>query len=127
MGEYDNSSSSGPRGSISAFFIGLILIGIGGFMVFNNTTISTGFSLFGYKPNFGLVLLPLLIGIIMLFFNTKSIIGWILVILGLAIIILGILMGLRVYFHRVSLFEGIIMFGSIAAGIGCTLRGLYAK
>ena len=127
MGEYNNNSSDGPRGSILAFFIGLILVGIGVFMVFNNTTISTGFSLFGYKPNFGLVLLPLLIGIIMLFFNTRSIIGWILIVLGLAIIILGILMGLRFYFHRVSLFEGVMMFGCIAAGIGCTLKGLYGK
>ena len=127
MGECDNNSSSGSRGSIPAFFIGLILIGVGLFMVFNNTTISTGFSLFGYRPNFGLVLLPLLIGIIMLFFNTKSIIGWILIVLGVAIIILGILMGLRVYFNRVTLFEGIMMFGCIAAGIGYTLKGLYGK
>ncbi len=127
MREYDNESSSNPKGSISAILIGLILVGIGVFMVFNNTTISTGFSLFGYRPNFGLVLLPLLAGVIMLFFNTKSIIGWILIVLGLVIIILGILMGLRLYFHRVSLFEGLIMFGCIAAGIGCTLRGLYGK
>ena len=36
----------------------------------------------GFEPPFGLVLLPLIIGIVVLFFNEKSLFGWLLVIFG---------------------------------------------
>ena len=63
----------------------------------------------------------------MIFFKDKSIVGWILIILGILIILLGILSGLRIYFKTTSLFEAIMMFGLTAAGIGITLKGLYGK
>lgn len=119
-----------PKGNILTFFVGIIVFLIGVYMIFQNTVISTGFSLsgmLGFTPNFGIVLLPLLIGIIVLFFNHHSILGWFLIILGILIILMGILMGLRIRFMPVSLFEGIFMFGMTAAGIGVTLKGLFGK
>jgi hypothetical protein len=119
-----------PKGNILTFFGGIIVLLVGLYVIFQNTTISTGFTLtrvLGFTPNFGLVLLPLLIGIIVLFFNERSILGWLLIIVGILIIVVGILMGLRIYFRPVSLFEGILMFGMTAAGIGLTLKGLFGK
>ena len=69
----------------------------------------------------------IIIGIILIFFKGKSIIGWILIVLGVLIILLGILAGLRIYFKPISMFETIMMFGLTAAGIGITLKGLYGK
>ena len=127
----DNDYSAEPqKGNILTFFVGIIVFLIGVYMIFQNTVISTGFSLtgmLGFTPNFGIVLLPLLIGIIVLFFNHHSILGWFLIILGILIILMGILMGLRIRFMPVSLFEGIFMFGMTAAGIGVTLKGLFGK
>ncbi|OPJ54727.1 hypothetical protein [Clostridium chromiireducens] len=119
-----------PKGNILTFFGGIVVFLVGIYMIFQNTIISTGFNLtrvFGFTPNFGLVLLPLLIGIIVLFFNEHSVIGWFLIIVGIFIILMGILMGLRMSFMPVSLFEGILMFGMTAAGIGITLKGLFGK
>ncbi len=119
-----------PKGNILTFFGGIVVLLVGLYIIFENTTISTGFTLtrvLGFTPNFGLVLLPLLIGIIVLFFNERSILGWLLLIIGILIIVVGILMGLRIYFRPVSLFQGILMFGMIAAGIGLTLKGLFGK
>lgn len=123
-------TKEGKKGNIITFLCGIIVFCIGAYMIFQNTTISTGFnlsSIFGFTPNFGLVLIPLLLGVIRLFFYEESILGWFLVILGILIIIVGILMGLKIHFRTITLFEGIMMFGMVAAGIGITLRGLFGK
>ena len=109
-------------GSILTFFGGIILFCIGAFMIFQNTTISTGFDV----PT-GLIIFPLLVGVVILFFNEDSIFGWFLVVVGLLIIIVGIIMGLRIHFNRITMFQGIIMFVTTAAGIGLTLKGLFGK
>lgn len=109
------------------FLVGLGLLCAGGFLVTQNTILTTKFSLMdliGFTPPFGLVMLPLLIGIGVLFFNSKSLLGWILTGLGSLIIILGIIMGLTIYFRPVTLFQGILMFGMIAAGLGLLAKVL---
>lgn len=128
--EYDNRSYTSSEPKFVSFFVGLILIGIGIFLVFQNTVLTHRFSLtglIGFNPPFGLVLLPLIIGIGMLFYKKNSVFGWILTIFGTIIILLGILMGLDIYFKPVTLYVGILMFGLITAGIGLTLRGLFSR
>ena len=109
------------------FFLGLLLFVSGFFWVTHNTVIYSGFTLanfIGFTPPFGAVLLPFLIGVGILFYNEKSLLGWGLSILGLVIIILGIIMGLRIIFRPVSLYEGLLMFGMIFGGAGLMLRAL---
>lgn len=125
---YNNKRNSG--GSIGSFFGGLILLCIGVYLIFQNTIVRSNFSLdsvIGFTPSFGLVLLPLIIGIVILFFNGKSWIGWILLVFGAVTILLGILMGLRIRFMPVTLYEGLLMYGMAAAGLGLVLKGLFGK
>lgn len=129
---YDSYESSGnkSKGNILTFFVGIIIFSVGAFMIFQNTIISTHFglaNLIGFDPPFGLVLLPLIIGIIILFFNEHSFLGWFLLIVGALIILLGILMGLEIRFRQTTLFTTIMMYGLTAAGIGITLKGLFGK
>ncbi|MGE5328480.1 MAG: hypothetical protein ACM3KR_03105 [Deltaproteobacteria bacterium] len=119
------AASSGTR--LVWFLLGIGLFCGGAFLVTQNTILSSKFTLMdiiGVNPPFGLVILPLIIGIGVLFFNEKSIVGWILTILGLITIFLGILMGLNIFFKPVSLYEGILMFGLIAAGIGLVFKAI---
>ena len=52
--------------------------------------------LFGsFNPPFGLLLLPVIIGIILLFAMKRQIWGWILIAIGFVTIFTGLLMGLR--------------------------------
>jgi len=116
-----------PGTKLVWFFLGLGLFCGGSFLVMQNTILSSRFTLMdllGINPPFGLVMLPLLIGIGVLFFNEKSILGWILTIVGLVTIFLGILMGLNIFFKPVSLYEGILMFGLISAGIGLVFKAI---
>ena len=128
------SSSHKTKNDLLMFFIGLILLGAGLFWLFQRTSVATvgifsGGLLFGniMIPT-GVVLLPLILGIILLFFlEDKRIIGWIVTVIGLIIVILSILMSVRISFERTSLFEFICMFGFIAAGTGLLLRTLFRK
>ncbi|HOA79595.1 MAG TPA: hypothetical protein PKK61_00825 [Defluviitaleaceae bacterium] len=124
---YVNRSS---KSSLGSFFLGLILLCAGIYLIFQNTIISSNFSLekvIGFTPSFGLVLLPLIIGIVVLFFNSKSWVGWLFIVFGMLIILLGILMGLKIRFMPVTLYEAILMYGMTAAGLGLVLRGLLGK
>jgi len=131
LDEYSNGGSrTREKGNILTFFVGILVFGVGAFLIFQNTTITSSFGLsrmIGFEPPFGLVLLPLIIGIIVLFFNEKSILGWLLVVFGLIFILLGILMGLQISFRRTTLFIAILMYGMTAAGIGITLKGLFGR
>src|SRR2546428_610880 len=80
--------AGGTPGGVGTFFSGLILAVVGGYLVLNQVQVSSSFSFFGLwgwnRPaGFGLTMLPLLIGIGVLFFDGKSKLGWILSIGGL--------------------------------------------
>ncbi|WP_183010858.1 hypothetical protein [Clostridium paraputrificum] len=42
-------------------------------------------------------------------------------------LIVGIIMGLRIHFNRITMFQGIIMFVTTAAGVGLTLKWLFGR
>ncbi|MDP4180704.1 MAG: hypothetical protein Q8942_06400 [Bacillota bacterium] len=107
------------------FLVGMGLMAGGLFLIFQNTIISTNFTLMnilGYTPPTGIIILPLLLGIGVLFFNEKSKIGWFLAIFGIVSILLELLMGLRMHFKPITLYYGILMFGMTFAGAGLFLK-----
>src|SRR5438477_1137641 len=69
--------AGGTPGGVGTFFIGLLCTVVGGYLVLNQVQVSSSFSFFGLwgwnRPaGFGLTMLPLLIGIGVLFFDGKS-------------------------------------------------------
>jgi hypothetical protein len=71
-------------------------------------------------------LLPLLGGIGVLFFNGRSIPGWLLTGAGALIIVTGIVANLRVFFGPTSLFDTLMILGLCAGGLGLIARSLRA-
>lgn len=112
------------------FFLGLILFALGIFLVCRNTYVTTSWHIW-HVGNIGIptgvVAVPLLIGIGVLFFNSKSIIGWIVVVLGLVFLLASIILSVQIRFSTTSLFQYILMFGCIFAGAGLLLRSLFKK
>lgn len=115
------------------FFIGLLMFGGGLFMVLQNAQVTSSWG-YGYfyhigswgVPN-GLIMLPVLIGIVMLFLMDRKIFGWIVTVLGILFILLTIIMSVRISWRSTSAYVFIIMFGLIAAGGGLMLRALFRK
>ena len=116
--------AGGTPGGIGEFFLGLAMAIAGAYLITNRVMVVSGYwSMWGYS-GFGLSLLPLIIGIGILFFNGKSIVGWLLLLIGVVIIFIGILMNLHIYFQATSLFTTIVMIVLLAGGIGLIFRAL---
>jgi O-antigen ligase len=119
--------AGGTPGGVGEFLVGLALTVAGAYLLTNRVTVATGFrwSLWGYNA-FGLSLLPLIVGVAMLSFNGRSLLGWLLLVAGVVIIFAGILMHLHIYFQPTSLFDTLVMLVLLAAGIGLVARSLTA-
>jgi len=118
--------AGGTPGGIVEFFLGLGMAIAGGYLLTNQVTVTSSFwSIYGYNA-FGLTLLPLVFGIGILFFNGKSIVGWLLLFVGVVIIFAGIIANLQIYFQPTSLFNTIMMLVLLAGGIGLVARGIVA-
>ena len=116
--------AGGTPGGIGEFFLGLVMVVIGGYLITNRIVVVSSYWTFGGYSMFGVSLLPLIFGIGILFFNGKSIVGWILLFLGVVIIFAGVLMNLQIYFQATSLFGTIVMIVLLAGGIGLVFRAL---
>lgn len=116
--------AGGTSGGIFEFLLGLALAIGGGYLFMNQVTVTSSFwTLWGYNA-FGLTLLPLLIGIGLLFFNGRSKAGWLLTFGGAVIIVIGIIANLTVYWQSTSLFNTLIIFTLLASGLGLVARSL---
>src|SRR5437764_11218060 len=123
--------AGGTPGGIGTFFIGLILTVVGGYLILNQVQVTSSFTFFGLwgwsrTAGFGLTMMPLLIGIGVLFFDGKSKLGWILSIGGLLTILAAVLMSLSIQWAPTTLFNTLLMFGLLAGGMGLIARSLRA-
>ena len=116
--------AGGTPGGIGEFLIGLAMAAAGGYLLTQQVTVTSGYwYLWGHNA-FGLSLLPLLFGVALLFFNARSILGWILLVAGAAIVLAGILMNLQIYFQSTSLFNTLTMLVLLFGGLGMIARSL---
>ena len=119
--------AGGTSGGVGEFLLGLGMSVAGAYLLTQRVTVTSGYwTLWGYNA-FGLSLLPLLFGIGLLFFNGRSIAGWLLLFVGAVIIVAGVVMNLHIYFEPTSLFNTIVMFVLLAGGIGLVARSLRAR
>jgi uncharacterized protein len=119
--------AGGTPGGAGSFLIGLVMVAVGGYLLLTRVTVTSG-SWYLYGMNaFGLSLLPLLCGVAILFFNGRSMPGWLLTIVGAAIIFAGILMHMSIYFQSTSLFDTLVMLVMLFGGIGVIARSLKAQ
>ena len=125
--KHRESSSAAAKEShpLASFLIGLVLLGAGIFWVLNSFVVSFSWGSlwggFGMNTSLatGLMLVPLLIGIGLLFFLDRKWIGWVV----LAILV-TLLTSVRFRPVSASLWQYVVMFGMIAAGCGLVARGL---
>ena len=118
--------AGGTPGGIGTFVLGLAMSIGGGFLFMNHVKVGYGFWHFFGRSTQGLILIPLIVGIGFLFFNRKSIVGWILTGGGALIIFLGVIVNLRFYFRQTSLYNLIVMLVLLVGGIGLMLRSFRA-
>lgn len=118
--------AGGTRGGIGTFLLGAAMVVGGAYLLMTRVTVGSSYWMWGGTNLFGLSLLPLLVGIGILFFNGRSLAGWLLLGAGALIIVAGILANMHVYFAPTSLYDTLVIFGLLAGGIGLVARSLRA-
>ena len=101
------------------FFIGIILLAVGLFILSKRVMIQSSWHVWrigSFGISSGFVTIPLIIGVIWYFYNSKSIWPKIIITLGVSI-----------NFVTTSMFDYVIMFGMIGAGSGVLLKTLFKK
>lgn len=113
------------------FFIGLVLLAVGLFMLSRRVIVSSGFATWRIWGDFGLssgtVVIPFIIGIIWYFYNPKSIASKIVMALGAILIVVTIIMSVRISFVTTSLFDYVLILVMVAAGVGLLLKTFHGK
>lgn len=116
--------AGGTSGGVGEFLLGLGMAIGGGYMLLQKVTVTSGGWYFYGVNAFGLTLIPFLLGAGMLFYNGKSILGWLLMFASLIMILAGILMNLHIYFQSTSLFDTLMILFLLAGGLGLLARSL---
>lgn len=124
----DIHNVGGTPGGTKTFVLGIIMLVVGGYLLFNHVSVGGGYWNWsfgqGYGTSFGITLIPMLFGVGILFANGKSMIGRVLTYGGLLMIVVGIIANLDLHFRRTSLFNTLVMLVLIVGGIGLVARSV---
>ena len=132
--------AGGTSGGIVEFFLGVIMFTVGMFIFLSNVTVTNSFgmgtSIFriggsggagGFNFVSGMIFIPFLFGIALVFYNRKNIIGWVLTVGSIALLIIGIIISLQFRFRPMNLFNVIMIIVLIFGGVGLFLSSLRGK
>jgi hypothetical protein len=117
--------AGGSQGGLGRFFLGLGMFIAGAYLllsaiqVTNNFYFGYGlFSVGGFQITSGIIFIPFMIGVGILFFNSSNIIGWLLAIGSVLLMIIGVISSTHLSLRPMSAFELIMITGLLAGGMG---------
>ncbi len=123
--------AGGSDGGTGAFLIGLIMMIGGGYLLLNGIVVrpvfgfgSRMFGIGGVPITTGMVFIPFMFGVGLIFYKSKNWIGWILAIGALVALVFGVLANMTLQLARMSAFDLIVILVLLVGGIGLFLRSL---
>jgi membrane-bound ClpP family serine protease len=127
--------AGGTSGGLGQFFIGLIMMCVGFYLLLNAISVSSsfgmgsrlyGFSALGghYNITSGMIMFPFIFGVGLIFYNSKNLLGWVLAIGAIAALIFGVIASIRFNFRAMSAFDLITILVLSMGGLGLFLRSL---
>lgn len=127
--------AGGSPGGVGSFLLGFLMMCAGGYLLLRSIIVSTvwgfsvglfQFSAFGSPLSIsgGMLLVPLIIGIAMVFYQARNWTGWLLVAGSLVALIVGVLANLRFSFQHMTLFDLLGILVLCFGGLGLFLRSL---
>jgi len=123
--------AGGTEGGVLRFFVGLLMFFSGLYIFLNavqvTNTFHLGYSLFSVgnaTVTSGLILIPFMLGVGMIFFNARNYLGWLLAAVSLLCLLLGVLASIQFRLRPMSAFEFLLVISLIAGGLGIFLGSL---
>ncbi|MGJ8694419.1 MAG: hypothetical protein ACSHW0_18270 [Thalassotalea sp.] len=129
------NGAGGSSGGVGHFFIGLIMMCGGFYMLLNAITVTSSFGLGSRMYSFnafgsgigitgGTILIPFIFGVGLIFYNAKNILGWLLSIGSITALIFGVISTVRFSMRTMSSFDLIVILVLAIGGLGLFLRSL---
>lgn len=122
--------AGGTPGGVGLFPVGIGMIVAGAYLILNHIVVHTRLSIWGWPGadggGFGPLLMAMMVGVGILFFNSKNALGWLLTGGAALAMLISVIMNLELFFRPVSLLTTILMFGLVAAGLGVVFRSFRA-
>ena len=123
--------AGGTDGGIGRFFLGLVMIIGGGYLFLNAIRVthnfSMGYGIFnvgGMSVTSGMVLIPFIFGVGIIFYNSKNFLGWLLAGGSLVMLFFGIISSINFRFSHMSAFQLFTILILLVGGIGLFLSSL---
>ena len=124
MADRQMSDVGGTPGGLGHFLIGFAMACIGGYLLANQVLVVGSYWSFYGANTFGITLLPMLLGIAMLFWNGRSVLGWLLTCAGAIFIVAGVIANMHIYFQPATLFHTLVMLILLVGGLALVARSL---
>ncbi len=128
----DNSrGAGGTPGGILKFIVGLVMMCGGFYLLLNSIVVQARFgfgyrvfSFGGYGITSGMIMIPFLFGVAMVFYDRKSFLGWLLTIGSVVALIFGVISSVNFTFRSMSAFDLMVILVLAFGGVGLFLNSL---
>jgi hypothetical protein len=116
--------AGGTPGGFGHFVMGVLMTCVGAYLLMNQVVVSGSYWSFYGRDAFGITLIPLLFGVGILFWNGRSVLGWLLTLAGAVFIVAGVIANMHIYFQPATLFHTLIMLVLLVGGLGLIARAI---
>ena len=124
MADHRMSDVGGTPGGLGSFLLGFAMACVGAYLISNQVIVGGGYWSFYGGNTFGVTLIPMLIGIAILFFGGRAVIGWLLTAGGALFILAGVIANLHIWFQPTTLLNTLIMLILLVGGLALIARSL---
>ncbi|QJE00996.1 hypothetical protein HH212_13935 [Massilia forsythiae] len=127
------NGAGGTGGGTGQFFLGLLMMCGGFYLLLNGVVVSSSFGLGmrlfgvgGYGVTGGIILVPLVIGVAMIFYNARNYLGWLVALCSFGALVFGVIASVSLNLRTMTAFELICILVLAFGGLGLFLRSLRA-
>lgn len=125
------NGAGGTSGGLGRFFIGLAMLCGGVYLLLNSIQVYShyGFgarlySMGGFGVTSGMIMIPFMFGVGMIFYDSRNIFAWILAGGSLLALVFGVISSIQFTFQSMSAFDLIVILVLTAGGLGIFLSSL---
>lgn len=126
--------AGGSDGGAGQFLIGLAMLVGGFYLLFSSIVVTHSFGLGyrlygygGYQLTTGMVLIPLIFGVGIIFYNARHWVGWLLAAASLLMLVFGVIASIQFRMRLMSAFDLILILVLLFGGLGLFLRSLRSQ
>jgi hypothetical protein len=129
--EHAMNGAGGTSGGSGQFFLGLAMMCGGFYLLLENVAVNSTFGLgsrlFAYGGvgiTGGMILVPLAIGVAMIFYNARNYLGWLVALCSFAALVFGVISSVSLNLRTMSAFELLCILALAFGGVGLFLGSL---